>query len=240
MTPRRRLDTDGHVRDEPSKAKESHTRESSGAGDGATTPRRPPRDEQPKGGTPPAHQSSDNIYERPTVPKPGSAGRTPGQMPGRQSAGASTGIYRPGMPASPSAEQPSSTPASRAQTNIMDDPPVGWLVVVSGVGQGNVLTLGNGINSLGRDPSERLQMDFGDSMVSRKNHTTITYDPRGRKFYVQHGDGINLTYIENEPVLNIQELQPNTEITVGNTVLRFVPLCGNLFDWDHKGADSAT
>ena len=117
----------------------------------------------------------------------------------------------------------------------MADPPVGWLVVIAGPGQGAALTLGNGVNAIGRDASQRLTLDFGDEMISRVNHAQITYDPRGKKFYIQHGGGANLTYVNDEPVLAPRELTANTHIVLGATTLRFVPLCGEAFDWDRAG-----
>lgn len=114
----------------------------------------------------------------------------------------------------------------------MDDPPVGWLVVVEGPGKGSVATLGSGVNSIGRDRSERVTLDYGDTMISRSNHGSITYDPRGRKFYVQHGGGKNLTYVDEEPVLAPRELPALTQVQLGETVLRFVPLCGPEFSWE--------
>ena len=114
----------------------------------------------------------------------------------------------------------------------MDDPPVGWLVVVEGPGKGSVATLGSGVNSIGRDRSERVTLDYGDTMISRSNHGSITYDPRGRKFYVQHGGGKNLTYVDDEPVLAPRELPALTQVQLGETVLRFVPLCGPEFSWE--------
>ena len=43
----------------------------------------------------------------------------------------------------------------------MRDPPVGWLVVIRGPGKGRVLTLGNGMNSLGRGADARVRINFG-------------------------------------------------------------------------------
>lgn len=120
-------------------------------------------------------------------------------------------------------------------TGNMADPPVGWLVVIAGPGQGAALTLGNGVNAIGRDASQRLPLDFGDELISRVNHAQITYDPRGKKFYIQHGGGANLTYVNDEPVLAPRELTANTHIVLGATTLRFVPLCGEAFDWDRVG-----
>ena len=59
----------------------------------------------------------------------------------------------------------------------------------------------------------------------------MTYDPRGRKFYMQHGGGTNLTYVNDQPVLIPIELPALSHISIGNTILRFVPLCGDAFDW---------
>ena len=113
----------------------------------------------------------------------------------------------------------------------MDDPVVGWLVIVEGPGKGRALQLGYGSNSLGRGASDRVKLDFGDDQISRNGHAVVTYDPRGRKFFVQHGGGTNLTYLGDEPVLTPAELPPHGQVGIGKTVLRFVPFCGAGFDW---------
>ena len=121
----------------------------------------------------------------------------------------------------------------------MDDPVVGWLVVVEGPGKGRAVQLGYGSNSLGRGATDRIKLDFGDDQISRNGHAVVTYDPRGRKFYVQHGGGTNLTYLGDQPVLSPTELPALSHISIGNTVLRFVPLCGVEFDWqDTEGSEA--
>ena len=143
-----------------------------------------------------------------------------------------TRIYRPGRT---ERGEPAAAPgagAEAAQVSAMDDPPVGWLVVIKGPGQGNFAAIGNGSNSVGRDESERVRIDFGDETISRRGHSTITYDPRGKKFYLQHGAGKNLTYLEGAPVLAPTELPGFSHITIGNTELLFVPLCCEQFDWE--------
>ncbi len=90
---------------------------------------------------------------------------------------------------------------------------------------------GYGMNSLGRGATDRIRLDFGDDQISRNGHAVVTYDPRGRKFYVQHGGGTNLTYLGDQPVLAPAELSALSHISIGHTVLRFVPLCGADFDW---------
>ncbi len=120
----------------------------------------------------------------------------------------------------------------------MDDPVVGWLVIVEGPGKGRAVKLGYGSNSLGRGANDRVKLDFGDDQISRNGHAVVTYDPLGRKFYVQHGGGTNLTYLGDQPVLTPAELPAQGQIGIGNTVLRFVPFCGSEFDWqDSEGSE---
>lgn len=124
--------------------------------------------------------------------------------------------------------------AGLGQVDAMADPISGWLVVVDGPGQGNFLKLGYGQNGIGRSESERVSLDFGDDQISRNSHATVTYDPRGKQFYLQPGSGKNLTYLqgENTPILAPTVLQPFSHILLGNTTLRFVPFCGEDFSWD--------
>lgn len=118
-----------------------------------------------------------------------------------------------------------------APTDHMHDPVVGWMAIVSGPGAGDYVRLGYGMNSIGRADDQRCKLNFGDEKISRQNHASITYDPRGRKFYLQHGGGQNLTYIGEVPVLQPTELKGGEFLIIGNTVLRFVPLCGPDFDY---------
>lgn len=125
-------------------------------------------------------------------------------------------------------------PGSSDRSEPMEDPVVGWVVIVEGPGQGASITLGYGMNSIGRAPSERICLDFGDTQISRTNHAALTYDPRGKKYFVAHGGGKNLTYLADEPVLMPVELKGGEEIMIGDTKLRFVPFCGADFDWRDK------
>ncbi len=125
------------------------------------------------------------------------------------------------------------------KADAMDDPVVGWLVIIQGPGKGRSLKLGYGANSIGRGETNRISLNFGDDQISREQHTTVTYDPRGKKFYVQQGSGTNLTYLDDQPVLMPTELSARNDITLGNTVVRFVPFCGEAFDWQSTENDEA-
>lgn len=117
--------------------------------------------------------------------------------------------------------------------DLPEGPVVGWLVVVEGAGRGKSATLGYGMNTIGREAGNRVCLPFGDMEISRTKHATLTYDPRGRKFFIQHGESTNLTYVGEIPVLAPLELKSGDLIRLGDTtVLKFIPLCGDDFNWD--------
>jgi hypothetical protein len=124
-------------------------------------------------------------------------------------------------------------PVSRKKEGpeMAEDPVVGWLVVIDGPGRGQARAVGYGMNSIGRGPTERISLEFGDAQMSRTSHAVLTYDPRSRKFYLQHGGGRNLTYLGDQAVLTPTEISTGTDITIGATKLRFIGLCGPEFDW---------
>ena len=113
----------------------------------------------------------------------------------------------------------------------MDDPVVGWLVVIEGEGQGNFVKLGYGMNSIGRSDTDRVSLNFGDTSISRERHAALTYDTRQREFFLQQGDGKTLTYVNDNPVLQPTEIANGNIIDLGETRLRFVAFCGQEFDW---------
>lgn len=124
--------------------------------------------------------------------------------------------------------------SNATDSNAMADPVAGWLVVIAGAGQGNFMKLGYGQNTIGRNANERVCIDFGDSQISRANHAVVTYDPRGRQFYIQPGSGTNLVYIDDNevPVLQPMLLNPLSHIHLGDTTLRFIPFCSKDFCWE--------
>ena len=144
-----------------------------------------------------------------------------------------TKIYRPSRPEQEQSGAASATGA-KAQKDYAADPVVGWLVVVNGPGKGKSLTLGYGMNSIVRASSERVVLDFGDEEISRTAHAQLSYDGRGRKFYLQHGGGANLTYVGDIPVLQPAILTGGEIISIGNTKLRFCAFCDTNFDWQDQ------
>lgn len=127
--------------------------------------------------------------------------------------------------------------AADQQPDVDDDDQrmvVGWLVVIGGPGRGKFAAISDGMNSVGRGDDQSTQLDFGDESISRSGHAFITYDYVSRKFLIQHGGKSNLVRVNNSPVLQPSELKIGDEISLGNTVLRFVPFCGEDFDWQDK------
>lgn len=131
----------------------------------------------------------------------------------------------------PSGERMQASSAATGDSKFSKEPVVGWLVITKGPGKGQSMQLGYGMNSIGRNSDQRVSLDFGDEEISREAHALLTYDTKGRKFYLQHGGGVNLTYVGDAPVLQILELKGREIISIGKTDLCFIPFCGAEFEW---------
>jgi hypothetical protein len=121
---------------------------------------------------------------------------------------------------------------------VETEPVAGWLVVVKGPGRGNFCPIFVGMNSIGRDSSQRISLSFGDDSISREEHAFVTYDEEQRCFYLQHGGKSNLVRLGSSPVLSPTELKPNDIIRIGRTMLLFVPFCGPDFSWTDEVQDA--
>jgi hypothetical protein len=155
--------------------------------------------------------------------------------PTRKSDTGRTQIYR-GSKRTPASTEyhPLSPSVNIENAEQMEDPVVGWLVVVKGPGRGQAVRIGAEWNSIGRDPDQRICLNFGDNHISRRNHAKLNYEPLARKFSITIGDGINSTYVRDENLLGPTELKANDRIRIGETELMFVPLCGENFDWNNE------
>ena len=144
-------------------------------------------------------------------------------------------LSTPGAPSPGVTEQdePDDTTRLVSSTNVRqdDDPVVGWLVVIEGPGRGRSVEIGSGANAIGRAPNQKLCLNFGDPRISRERHAVVVYDPVSRRFFLQSGPGRNLTYLGSDVVLEPKEMKPGDTITVGDTVLHFIPYCGADFGW---------
>jgi hypothetical protein len=109
--------------------------------------------------------------------------------------------------------------------------PVGWLVVVEGPGVGNVAILETGVNILGRSAESQVPLDFGDRHISREDHVRVSYNRKTRRFRIVPGKGTETWIRGNELVDEARDLAHGDLITIGTTVLRFIPFCDERFDW---------
>ena len=152
------------------------------------------------------------------------------------------------MPAPPlepsSAPKPAAAAGAGAKTEFIRndrapvEPVVGWVVVVQGPGRGSFKPVYVGMNSLGRDASQRVCLDFGDETISRQEHAFITYDDELRRYWVQNGGKANIVRLGNEALTTPHELKGNDMIRIGKTVLRFYPVCSADFSWTDEAGDA--
>lgn len=146
----------------------------------------------------------------------------------------------PAVPQTPPAA-PSMTPDDDAktigifQTNSEGTRPVvGWLVCVKGSNKGKSFQLREGKNFIGRGEDMDVVIR-GDMAVARKCHAILIYEPKASVFYAQPGDSHELFYLNDNVVLNSEILKEKDVLTLGETSLLFVPLCGPDFSWnDYK------
>lgn len=139
------------------------------------------------------------------------------------------------MPTAAAPPSPAKTMLVRASAqDVQTDPVAGWLVVIKGPGRGGFRPIFVGMNSIGRDPGQRVSLSFGDDAISREEHAFVTYDEESRRFFIQHGGKANLIRIGAQPVLVPTELKTNDRIRIGKTTLRFVPCCGPDFTWSDE------
>lgn len=110
---------------------------------------------------------------------------------------------------------------------------VGWLVCIKGVGRGTDYHLHSGFNTIGN--SEELDICVRDKKVSHRPVAKVAYDPKSR-FYtlLPCGDGVNIIYCNDEALYTPQKLNIYDIITLGDTQLMFVPLCGEKFAWESE------
>jgi hypothetical protein len=112
------------------------------------------------------------------------------------------------------------------------DPVVGWLVVVSGLGLGAYRPIFEGNNHIGRSKNQRIPIDFGDDTISSEEQAYIRYDSMDRSFlFVPNLSKTNIVAINDKKPTGAVKLEAMDLITMGRTKLAFVPFCGEEFDW---------
>ena len=111
------------------------------------------------------------------------------------------------------------------------EPVVGWMVCIKGAYRGESFKLKSGRNFIGRAANMDIVLG-ADQSVSRLRHAAVVYDPKSRDFIVAAGDARELCYLNGEVVVTSQKLKAYDVLTLGNTELMLIPLCGEKFSWD--------
>ena len=115
------------------------------------------------------------------------------------------------------------------------DPVVGWLVCIAGAEKGKDFKIVSERNFLGRGEGMDIRIE-GDMNISRKNHCSISYNPKNREFYITPGDANGLIYLSDEAVYNTRQLQSFDTLEIGESKFVFVEFCGQNFDWEKEKA----
>jgi hypothetical protein len=140
---------------------------------------------------------------------------------------------RPATPTGPAAK----TQAVRGKPKVVrnafhQDPVVGWLVVVGGLGLGAFRPIYEGNNPIGRGKNQRIPIDFGDETISAEEQAYIRYDSIDRSFlFVPNLSKTNIVAVNDKKPTGAVKLELMDVITMGRTQLAFVPFCGEEFDW---------
>ena len=120
-----------------------------------------------------------------------------------------------------------------ADAAVKTPPVVGWLICVAGICRGQDFHLHSDWNYVGRDPT--LDVVIPDPKVDKQPMIRIAYEPRMRTFTVAPCErATNLSYCGGEALYAPRQLKAYDRISLGDTELMFIPLCGELFVWEEK------
>ncbi len=106
---------------------------------------------------------------------------------------------------------------------------VGWFICLKGKNYGQDYKIMEGVNYIGSS----LEMDIvlEDNTISSEKHVMIVYDSISNDYIASSGNE-NQYYINNEPVYTPIQMKAYDILSIGNTELLFIPLCGEKFTWD--------
>ncbi len=113
------------------------------------------------------------------------------------------------------------------------EPVVGWLTCIEGGDKGKDFRIVSERNFIGRDEAMDIRIS-GDSSISRRNHCSISYNPKKRIFVITPGQSNGLIYINNDALYDTRELKAYNLIEMGESKFIFVNLCGENFDWNKE------
>ena len=200
-------------------------------------PPMPPQPGQVPYGQPPMPpQSGQAAYGQPPMPpQPEQAAYGQLPMPPQPEQAAYGQLPMPPQPEQADYSQPTTPPAADAPVTADSEknthPTVGWLVGVEGPCQGKTYALREARNFIGRAAAMDVVLSEDDHVASTA-HAIIAYVPKQKVCYAQPGLSRELYEVNGEAVLQATALSADDRLTIGASVFRFVPLCGDNFSWD--------
>lgn len=111
-------------------------------------------------------------------------------------------------------------------------PVVGWLVCVEGNHKGEDFRLITGRNFVGRSESMEVCLS-GDVSISRDRHLIIVFEPKTNTFLVQPGESKELSYLNDEVILQTKEIKTGDLLAMGNSKFVFVSFCTSEMNWSN-------
>jgi len=125
------------------------------------------------------------------------------------------------------------TTPSWSQEEYKQQPVVGWLVCIEGPDTGMDFPLHGAKSTIGR--SKQSSVCLTDPKISRTGYPAlIVYDDRKtHRFYLASGDASSQNNVEldGNMLLGQSIIEPYSEIRIEDSVLVFVPFCGDDFFW---------
>ena len=112
-------------------------------------------------------------------------------------------------------------------------PVVGWLVCVDGPAKGRDYRIHSHYNYIGRAQHMDICIS-GDDCISAEKAAILAYDDQEKFFSFGPGMGHNVVRVNGKMLMNAVVLNAYDELTIGNSKLLFVPLCGERFDWNDR------
>lgn len=108
---------------------------------------------------------------------------------------------------------------------------VGWFVCIKGKNLGASFAVLSGRNYI-RYTADRGIAVWKDNGENKGQHAAVSFVPRYQKYIMERGETRDLFFLNEELVLGPVELKKYDILSLRDTSLLFVPLCGEGFSWD--------
>ncbi len=148
-------------------------------------------------------------------------------------------VIGPTVPISPKIKSDAATSAtvyggSKEESAVSKDENslfVGWLVCISGANKGKEYKVRDGYNYIGSSASMDIYIEKDDSIASERA-AVIGYDSYTKTFFLSLCGAHTIIRVNSRLLMEQVSLQAYDELTIGETKMIFVPLCGDKFNWD--------